>query len=101
MKYYSETTKNFYDSEDECLAAEAELKAKLEQQMREKEEKLSKKKAREDHLEELHTAAIEAQNAYRKALNSYLKDYGSFSRTYSSDEVGDSLMSLLEGIFNF
>jgi SMC interacting uncharacterized protein involved in chromosome segregation len=101
MKYYSETTKNFYDSEDECLAAEAELKAKLEQQMREKEEKLSKKKAHEDHLEELHAAAIEAQTAYRKALNSYLKDYGSFSRTYSSDETGDFLMSILEGIFNF
>lgn len=100
MKFYSEYTKQFYDTEEDCVAAEQELKAKEEAEIKEANKKASEKKAREAHLNELKAIADEAHNNYRKALNSYLRDYGSFSRTYNMAD-GDNLMSLLEGIFNF
>ena len=47
MKYYSEYTKKFYDSEDECADAELELKKK-DEEARAKKEAEAKKKAEEE-----------------------------------------------------
>lgn len=100
MKFYSEVTKSFYDSPEECISAEEEVKAKEAAELARKEKLANEKKAREAHLDELSRAVEEAQEAYHKAFKSYLRDYGTFSRSYDGPN-GDRLMSLIEGIFDF
>ena len=75
MKYYSEFTKKFYDTEDECLAAEIEF-----EEAEAKRQEAEKKRAKEiDELRErLAEIASETKklNEERKDVIKKLSDYG-------------------------
>ena len=90
MKFYSEETKKFYETEDACKKAEAKAKAEKDEAAKKaaklKEERASRAKEIEDafaHANEL--------------LNKFVKDYGSFHYTYSINDFLDpmKLLSLL------
>ena len=70
MKFYSEITKNLYDTKEELVAAEVELtKSKSERAEKAKE------------VTELLKKANEATKAATDALSEFVKEYGSFKTT--------------------
>lgn len=89
MKYYSDVTKQFYESEKECL--EAEKARKKEQKEKEaKELQLSQeRKAAAERVKEKHEAMIAAQKEYRQELSDFCKEYGYYHMTLKGDTISD------------
>jgi len=70
MKYFSEITKELYDSKEDLVAAEVKAtKAKSDREVKAKE------------VEKLLKEATEATKKANKALNDFVKEYGSFKTT--------------------
>lgn len=78
MKFYSEETKNFYDSAEECTEAEEALKAEKEQEAKLAKELEENRETRAKEVETLRKEWKVAEKAYRDALSDFLKDYGTF-----------------------
>lgn len=98
MKYYSENTRRFYDSEQECAQAEIEYNKKLAAEKAKKEELSNARKMRANEVEEAYKAVLEAQKVYREKLNAFVKDYGSFHMTLKTGE--DNPFNLFESFFD-
>lgn len=87
MKYYSEMTKQVYDTTQELEAAEKEV---LDEQ-KAQEEKLAKRAERAKEVEAAYAKAAEAKEQADELLNEFLKDYNSFHM---------SIRSPIKGIFD-
>lgn len=91
MKYYSETLKKIYDTQEELISAECAYKKKLDEQKKkeaEEAERLTKLKTeKEKRLQEID----EAREAYNKLLRNYWKDYGDY-------DIGSAFRSLFNVI---
>lgn len=86
MKYYSEITKQLYDSKDELVKAEVEV-TKSKSQRAEKAKEVT----------ELLKKANEATKAANKALSEFVKEYGSFKTTIKDDDVSvDSFWDIFD-----
>ena len=89
MKYYSETLKKIYDTQEELISAECAYKKKLDEQKKkeaEEAERLTKLKAeKETRLQEIN----EARETYNKLLKNYWKDYGDY-------DIGSAFRSLFD-----
>ena len=70
MKFYSDVTKKLYETQEDLIKAEKEIKDK---------ENDRAKRAKE--VEAAISAAESAQKKANKLLNDFLKDYGSFHAT--------------------
>ena len=79
MKFYSDVTKKFYNSADECEKEENALQVELAAKAA-KEDKL--KKERKQRAEEVN----EAYKNYMKLLNNFVKDYGSYHLSLRGDD---------------
>ena len=79
MKFYSDVTKKFYNSADECEKEENALQVELAAKAA-KEVKL--KKERKQRAEEVN----EAYKNYMKLLNNFVKDYGSYHLSLRGDD---------------
>lgn len=110
MKYYSEVTRNYYDTEKACLEAEFKvkeeqnrqkiLKEKEERERKEKQEALvAARKERANKVEAARKAMVKAQNDYRKELETFCKDYGTYHYTLNEDDVKKNAPTLFD-IFN-
>lgn len=76
MKFYSEITKDLYDTKEALIEAEvAATKAKSDRAEKAKE------------VTELLKKANEAQKEANKALKEFVKEYGSFKTTIKDDDV--------------
>lgn len=98
MKYYSENTRKFYDSEQECAQAEIEYSKKLAAEKAKKEELSNARKARANEVEEAYKQAIDAQNKYRQLLSRFCKDYGNFHMTIKTGE--ENPFDMFYGLFD-
>ena len=81
MKFYSEETKGFYDTEEELVEAEEaaiEAKTKREQELKERREQRA---ARAKEVEDAYKDAAAAREKADKLLSAFCKDYGSFHTT--------------------
>lgn len=91
MKYYSETLKKIYDTQEELISAESAYKKKLDEQKKKEAEKaecLTKlKEEREKRLQEIN----EARETYYKLLKSYWNDYGD----YGTNSIFHSLFDII------
>lgn len=90
MKYYSETLKKIYDTQEELISAECAYKKKLDEQKKEAEkaERLTKLKAeRETRLQEIN----KARETYNKLLKRYWNDYGD----YDTNSIFHSLFDII------
>jgi len=87
LKYYSDVTRKFYDTEKDLWADEAKVKkAETEKIAKEKAAKEARsKKAKE--VEEALKNANEAQAKAIKLLREFTKEYGYFHTSYSTDDV--------------
>lgn len=110
MRYYSEVTKNLYDTEKACLEAEFKvkeeqnrqkiLKEKAEREAKEKQEKLAaERKARANEVEEARKAMVAAQSKYREVLDAFIKTYGSYHLSLDGKDAEAAKHSLFD-IFN-
>ena len=67
MKYYSEQTKQFYDSVEECEEAENQYKERLQKQKLEEENKSKVKKSYAEKIEQAEADLSSAEAAYEEA----------------------------------
>ena len=83
MKFYSEITKKIYDSEKDCVEAEAAI---LKQRKAEEEaaaKKSQERKARAEAIDASYEKMLAAQKEYSQLVSEFVKDYGSYHKTYS------------------
>lgn len=110
MKYWSEVTKSFYDTEKACLEAEFKVKEeqnrekikreRAEREAKEKQEKLAAaRKVRANEVDEARKAMVAAQSKYREVLEAFVRDYGSWHQTLTGEDVKKVIPTLFD-IFN-
>ena len=95
MKYYSETLNKVFENENDCLNAEKEYKAKVEEEEKHKKELADSRKVRAKEVEDAYRAVIDAQKHYHELLTNFCKEYGSFHCTINSEDYTANLL------FNF
>lgn len=99
MRYYSDITKKFYDTQDECVKAEAEAKQKADKEKYEKEKAVAERKARAQEVEDARKAMVAAQSKYRELLEAFIKTYGSYHLSLN-DKDAEAVKHSLFDIFN-
>lgn len=92
MRYFSEKTGKFYDSEIACVEAEK----KYDKQNEELEKKKERRKAKAKEVDE-------KAKAYSKALKEFCDEFGPYHKTVDGSEVNslDGLFDLLTVPFWF
>ena len=105
MKYYSDLTKDFYNSEKECIVAEKKYHEKeLVRKQAEEQKKIAEKKKQEERsndakiVETKYQEMIQAQKAYRKAIEDFVKKHGSY---HFSTTSFDNIPHLFTSFFEF
>ena len=98
VQYYSDITKEFYETEKACLKAEQAHTAAARKKEEEERKKSEERKARAQEVEKARIAANEAATNYRKLLEDFCKDYGSYHYSISTPT---SLSDYLETLFRF
>ncbi len=91
MKYYSDLTQKFYESEQECKAAEDKALAAQKKAEEAAAKKSQERKARAEEIDASFNRMKAAQEEYRKLLYAFVKDYGSYHKSYSVDGLKDWL----------
>lgn len=90
MRYYSDTLKKLFETEDELKKAEVEFEEKHALELKKKEERA--------------TRAKEVEEAYKKYLDlraKFVKDYGSYHMTITDKDLKDPATTFLFDLFNF
>ena len=88
MKFYSEVTKKFYDTVEDCESAEVAVKRAQEEKELAKKKLSEARASRAKEVENLRKNMIAAQKAYKEALEAFVKDYGTYHFSTSSfDEL--------------
>lgn len=75
-KYFSESLRKYFDSEEECLKAEKEFEEKHALELKKKEERVTEAKAVE-----------EAYRNYLKLRSDFIKKYGSWHMTVTEKDL--------------
>ena len=97
MKYYSEEMKRFFDTEEECMTAEAAYEEELENARRAKAEAAERRKARAQEVELARDELIKARDNFNKVLNDFCKDYGTYHFSINeSQSLGGFFKSLMD-----
>lgn len=111
MKYFSEVTRQYYDTEKACLEAEFKvkeeqnrqkiLKEKAEREAKEKQEKLvAARKVRANEVEEARKAMVAAQSKYREVLEAFVRDYGTYHMSLNGDDAKNIIPTLFENFLS-
>ena len=98
MKFYSEKTRKYYDTQDECVDAETKFDEAVALEKAKKDELVAARKARASEVEQAYKAVLEAQKKYRDLLKSFCKDYGSFHMTLHTGD--NNPFDLFESFFD-
>ena len=98
MKYYSDITKQFYETEKACLKAEQAHTAAARRKEEEEHKKSEERKARAQEVEKARAELTKAKKHYDKVLADFCKDYGSY---HYSITTPTSLTDYLNELFNF
>ena len=100
MRYFSDVTRKFYESEKEALEAE-QAHEREQVEAAEKAAKLAEeRKASAKKVEDAYRAVIEAQTEYNKLRREFIDKYGSFHMTFSTKD-GDLFTNLFDRFFCF
>lgn len=98
MRYYSDLTKSFYETEKECCAAEV----KFEEEKKKKEEAKTKieteRKVAAKAVNDAYAAMVEAQKKYIVERNNFIDKYGYYHCSYSSKD-GNSIIDFFSDFF--
>ena len=111
IRYYSDRTKQFYNTAEECEKAEFEAKEaenrekirkerEIAYQKEQREKAIAERKEDAAKVEAARKAMVEAQSAYRKELEAFCKKHGSYHWTSRSIEDIPTLFSNFFDIFS-
>ena len=89
MRYYSDVTKKFYESADECAKEEKARQVELEKIEAENQKKAEKRKEAAKKVEEAYELYRKAQKDYHDELSKFCETYGSFHMTLGKDDLID------------
>lgn len=78
MKYFSDITKRFYETEQDCIDAEVEVQKAQEAAQIERQKKIETRKQRADEVETARNNYLEARKAYNEVLMQFCRDYGAY-----------------------
>lgn len=78
MKYFSDITKRFYESEEDCLQAEQAVNEELEAKRIAKEKAAAARKARAEEIEQARAEYLAAREKYNSLLSNFCKDFGAY-----------------------
>ena len=90
MRYYSDTLKKLFETEEELKKAEVEFEEKHALELKKKEERAHRAK--------------EVEEAYKKYLDlrsKFVKDYGSYHMTITENDLKDLSVNSLFDFLNF
>ena len=96
MKFYSEVTRKFYETEEACLMAEEEAKKAEAAAEAEQRRAAEERKARAEEVEKKRDAYLEARQAYNEAVANFCKDYGAYHCTIKDPKTFNGY---LDGLF--
>ena len=101
MKYYSEITKQVYDSEAACYAAERKEKAKTDARKKEAEKVEAARKNFANVRLECEKKIADARNEYETVLAEFCKKYGAYhtSIDFTNKEEWPDLKSIVNSLF--
>lgn len=99
MKAYSEKTRKFYNTVEECEKAEKEYDDQRALVEAKRKELADARSTRAKEVEDAFKAVIEADKKYHELLKKFMKDYGNFHATYQDDNIPVSLFDLFFGLF--
>ena len=104
MKYYSEVTKQMYDTEAALKKDEAKVSAEQKKAEEKRQKEAAERKRRADEVNAAQKAFIEARDKYFKLYNEFINDYHGFHFTSTElkkiPEQKDN-KSVIESLFNF
>lgn len=86
MRYYSDITKLFYDSEAKCAEDEQRLLKARADEKAAAEKKATERATRAKEIEAAYQAVKDATKHYNELLSAFIEDYGSFHMSWSSPE---------------
>ena len=89
MRYYSDETRKFYETEEDCKNAEQAL---ILAKKKEEEVALQKSAMRKEaakKVEDAYKDLLKAKKAYNEELTAFCKEYGSFHMTLNKDNMLD------------
>ena len=94
VKFYSDVTKKFYDSEQAASEEEAALK-------KTQDEKMAKNKALAEEVEQKRQALNKAREEYNNVLNEFCKQYGAYHYTISPKDLEKEMTKSLYSLFGW
>lgn len=93
MKYYSEETKKFYESVEDCEEAEAEFKKEKEEKLAAEEAKVAARKEAAHDVQIKQEAFLKAKEEYCEALKDFCCKYGAYHTSLSWKDISDCLFN--------
>lgn len=87
MKYFSEKTKKFYETSEDCVAAETAFDEEQARIAAEQKALAETRKERAKEVEDAYKMANEWTNKYLKLRSEFVKDFGSFHMTIRDSEI--------------
>lgn len=103
VKYYSEVTKQEYDSEKACLDAEYAAKKAADERQKalaaeqaKKNQLAEERKARAAEVEAARKELVKAQKAYREKLEGFCRTYGTYHWSSNSPDDIPTLFNLFD-----
>ena len=102
MKYFSNITKRFYETEQDCIDAEVEVQKAQEAVQAERQKKIETRKQRADEVEAARRDYLEARKTYNEVLTKFCRDYGAYHcsiKEPSPETISDYLDTFIN-LFN-
>ena len=89
MRYYSDETRKFYETEEDCKKAEETLALERKKQEEVALQKSAARKEAAKKVEDAYKDLLNAKKIYNEELNAFCKEYGSFHMTLNKDNMLD------------
>ena len=99
MKYFSEKTKKFYETSEDCVAAETAFDEEQARIAAEQKALAETRKERAKEVEDAYKMAVDYDRKYLELRNAFVRDFGSFHMTISNCETPTSFEDLFRAFF--
>ena len=97
MKFFSDITKRFYETPEDCMEAESAALKEKEAAENEKRKAAEMRKNRAAEVEKARDDYLNARKVYNDLLKKFCADYGSYHCSIKSpDEFGDYFDALFK-----
>lgn len=89
MRFYSDKTRKFYETLEDCEKAEKDFEVEQERKKAEALQKSNDRKEAAKKVENAYNALITAKKAYHEELSKFCKQYGTYHLSLDKDGMLD------------